>query len=237
MRARAPRCSALALAALGIALGACRHRVEPPLAHGSAFESLRSGGHGRSYVLHVPAQYANQPVPLLIVLHGFGGNGIRMEDGTHFSQLADTANAIVAYPDGLRTYGIAGPRHWSSFGDDRTDVDFIRALIDHLSKRYRIDSNRVYVAGFSNGAMMTYRIGAELADKVAAIGVVAGAIGRRDESGHATTIRAPSRPVSVVVMHGVHDERVSYADSVSARRGVLPVTAAMAFWREHDRCP
>ncbi len=241
MRARAPRCSALAMAATGLAavvsLGACHHRPGPGPAHGSSFETLRTGGHRRTYALHLPARAGNAPVPLLIVLHGFGGNGLDMEDGTHFSQLADTANAIVAYPDGLRTYGFAGPRHWSSSGSDETDVEFIRALIDEIAKHHRVDSHRIYVTGFSNGASMAYRIAAELADRIAAIGAVAGAIGRRDDRGRATTIRAPSRPVPVVAMHGVLDDRVAYGDSASARRGVLPVAAAMAFWREQDHCP
>ena len=43
---------------------------------------------------------------------------------------------------------------------------FISALIDQLGIDYAIDSNRVFVTGFSNGSSMTFRIGAELADCV-----------------------------------------------------------------------
>ena len=54
------------------------------------------------------------------------------------------------------------------------DVDFIRALIEGLQKRYAIDSKRMFATGLSNGAMMSYRLACELSDKIAAIAPVAG---------------------------------------------------------------
>ncbi len=50
-------------------------------------------------------------------------------------------------------------------------------MIEELQFTYNIDSGRIFVTGHSNGGMMTYRLGAELSDIVAAIAPVAGTIG------------------------------------------------------------
>src|SRR3972149_6035846 len=53
------------------------------------------------------------------------------------------------------------------------DVGFVRALIDELATLINIDPGRVYATGFSNGAIMVYRLACELSDRIAAIGPVA----------------------------------------------------------------
>ena len=53
------------------------------------------------------------------------------------------------------------------------DVGFIRSLIGEMRRTHRVDPRRIYVTGFSNGAGMAFRIGAELSDLVAAIAPVA----------------------------------------------------------------
>ncbi|MEP6691387.1 MAG: PHB depolymerase family esterase, partial [Gemmatimonadaceae bacterium] len=223
--------AAVALALSLAAMGCARRRPGPVLAPGSSTETMQAGGRARAYVLHVPPRYSPAaPAALLLVLHGFGGNGLQMEDGTKLSALADTANVIVLYPDGLRNYGFAGPRHWATVGDD-TDIEYLRALIEAALRRFRIDSQRVYVAGFSNGATMTYRAGAELSDRIAAIGLVAGSADRLRPNGTPAALRAALRPISVVAMHGVLDDRVPYS------RGASRTFAdAMAYWRARDEC-
>lgn len=238
---RFARARALTLLSAALVFAGCAsRRASPdPRALGSTTETIRVGPRQRSYVLHVPAfGDSNRPRPLVLLLHGYGGTAETFEQGSHFSAKADSAGFIVAYPNGQRVYGFAGPRHWAAFGDDRTDVDFIRALIDRIASAHRVDATRIYVGGFSNGAMMTYRLGAELAGRLAAIGAAAGAIGRRDEAGTRSTIPAPRAPLSVVSFHGLLDDVVPYdaAERPGRMRGVLPVRDAMTFWREHDGC-
>lgn len=190
-------------------------------------------------MLHVPPSGdSGRPRPLVLLLHGYGGTAETFEEGSHFSAKADSAGFIVAYPNGQRVYGVAGPRHWVAFGDDRTDVDFIRALIDAIAKAHRVDPTRIYVGGFSNGAMMSYRLGAELSGQLAAIGAAAGAIGSRNAAGTRATIPVPRAPISVVSFHGLLDDVVPYdaAQRPGRMRSLLPVHEAMAFWREHDGC-
>jgi polyhydroxybutyrate depolymerase len=46
-----------------------------------------------------------------------------------------------------------------------------------------VDRLRVYATGFSNGAMMTHRLGAELPDVLAAIAPVSGTVGNYQTTG------------------------------------------------------
>ena len=60
-----------------------------------------------------------------------------------------------------------------------------------------IDARRIYATGFSNGAMMCFRLAAEMSDRIAAIGTVAGTMARG--------LPAPSRPVPLIHFHGTLD--------------------------------
>jgi polyhydroxybutyrate depolymerase len=67
-----------------------------------------------------------------------------------------------------------GSNRYFSGRDEPDDVGFLAAVLDELSERFAADSQRVYATGFSNGASMAFRIGAELSDRIAAIAPVAG---------------------------------------------------------------
>jgi polyhydroxybutyrate depolymerase len=55
------------------------------------------------------------------------------------------------------------------------DVAFINAMLNDLLARLTIDARRIFATGFSNGASMSFRVGAELSKRIAAIAPVAGA--------------------------------------------------------------
>jgi len=56
------------------------------------------------------------------------------------------------------------------------DVGFVAALLDELRRTLPVDASRIYVTGMSNGAMMSHRLGRELATRIAAIAPVVGAV-------------------------------------------------------------
>src|SRR5258706_9575506 len=63
--------------------------------------TIEVGGLTRTYLLHVPPSLPAGPVPLVLVFHGGGGNGIGPERLTRFSELADREGLLVAYPGGV----------------------------------------------------------------------------------------------------------------------------------------
>lgn len=231
----------LIVATLALAAsGACSRGVTglDPLGPGTRMAHITVDGHDRSFALHVPAALpAGRRVPLVIVLHGYSGNGPRMEHVTGFSALADSVGLIVAYPNGERSATVR--RHWDDHGQPSADVDFLRALIDTLERREPVDASRVYVAGFSSGAFMAYRVGRSLSDRVAAIGVVSGSAGRRQAAQPDESSLMPPHPVPAIIFHGMADPVVPY-DAEHGRggrmRGLVAAPRSAALWAEGDGC-
>ncbi len=202
----------------------------------SGTQTLQHGNYPRSYELHVPPSLpANQPVALVLVFHGGAGSGKSTERLTNFSAMADQQGFVVAYPDGVG-------RQWHDQPDTTPeakaidDVGFISALIDRLSQAFRIDSNRVYATGISNGAGLSYRLACELSGKIAAIGPVAGALG-------VTEVNQchPDHAVAVIDFHGTGDPVINYnGGTVKLGKNppvLLSTPDTIARWRQIDGCP
>ena len=92
-------------------------------------------------------------------------------------ELASKQNFITVYPgaiDGQWNYMAALPKPVRAGGEIADDVGFISRLIDHLSAQNIVDRNRLYVAGFSRGALMTFEMLCRRADIFAAAVAMAG---------------------------------------------------------------
>ncbi len=121
-------------------------------------------------------------------------------------------------------------------------------LIEDLQVTLNIDSSKIYITGFSGGAMMTYRLGAELSDIVAAIAPVAGSIGgiwhEWPEDSSIYTIPEPLNPIPIIIFHGTEDYNVPY-DGGWVRNEFGPfefnlyfcsVNESLSFWVENNGC-
>lgn len=117
-------------------------------------------------------------------------------------------------------------------GDGVDDVGFIEAVIRRIELDYNIDPKRVFVAGFSNGAIMSQVVACRLANRIAATAPVAGPVD--------PATCTPSDPVSVIAFHGTDDQRVrSNGGQFSSGAGgqTYPgVQDVVAFWKSHDNC-
>jgi polyhydroxybutyrate depolymerase len=146
--------------------------------------------------------------PLLLVLHGYTSNGAEMAGWLPLGEAAGRRGVVWAYPDGSRNE--RGDRFWNAtdaccgFGSDVDDVAYLTDLIDEISARTRIDPNRIYIAGHSNGGFMSHRMACDRADKVAAVASISGVT-------FADPARcAPSAPVAILQVHGTDDETLSF---------------------------
>jgi len=199
----------------------------------------------RTFHAHIPSLHDESvQLPLVIALHGRGGNGESMVIVTRkaFDRLADKDGFIVVYPDGIELNWNDG--RMDEEANDRAhrenidDVGFISTLIDSMIKDYNIDPKRVYVTGISNGAIMSYRLACEISHKIAAIAPVDGNIP------HMLYPECyPSRPVSVLAINNVNDPLVPYEGGSiysSIRRinlgKVLSVDESIGFWVNRNQC-
>ena len=138
--------------------------------------TLVHGGQTRKYVIYVPAIYTTQgiKVPLLVGLHGNGDNAANFSQ-ICMSSISDTANYIVVYPEALPD-PILTTNAWHSgagftgyeVNSAVDDVGFINKLMNTVIASYQIDTNRMYVFGFSFGGFMTNKMAASTATRWAA---------------------------------------------------------------------
>jgi polyhydroxybutyrate depolymerase len=197
-------------------------------------ETIHVGDFDRTYRVYRPSQVVANP-GLVIVLHGVFGSGFQAESSTGFDAQADRLGWVAAYPDGV----LDG---WDAFGDTPywgrhpgvDDVAFIGALIDRLSSSDRLDLARIYVTGFSRGAMMTYRLGCELSGRVAAIAPVSGNMATAEGSAADVPCQL-SAPVSVLAIHGTADGSIPIAGG-QGDIAYAPMADVIARWRALNSC-
>lgn len=206
--------------------------------------SMMHDGIERTYFLHVPDAYQKEhSVPLLILLHGGGGLARRMLAFTGFGPYSEKYGFIVVAPDGVE-------RHWNdgrvkighkAHDENVDDVGFIAALIQKLESSYNIDRGQVFASGISNGAMMSYRLGLELPDKITAIAPVVGAV----PASLAEKLRAAASekksPVPAIIFNGTDDPLVPFnggeVKMLLRKLGtVLSVAESAQLWAARNGC-
>jgi polyhydroxybutyrate depolymerase len=205
-------------------------------AHGqssASMEKIDVNGVERSYIVHVP-QHRQQDA-LVLALHGGYGQASEMNGLTGFSQLADREGFIVVYPDGINHRWNDGRE---TIPDKVDDISFISKLIDRLVAQYRIDPNRVYVTGISNGGFMSLRVACDLSDKVSAIASVAASMAE-----NRLKICKPPQPVSVFLLNGTDDPIVPYGGGAVRHRGkfgyggeIISAPESAKYWADLDDC-
>lgn len=165
-------------------------------------KTMSHDGLERSYQLLVPASYdRKQSTPLVMALHGGGGDGELMctvRGGVQ--ELAEDEGFIVVCPDGVEDHWNDGREldKWRAHAEDIDDVGFLLALIDHLLRAYAIDPERIFVTGISNGGKMSLRLACEATDTFAAAAPVIASL-------PANLDCQPSRPISILQMNGTED--------------------------------
>ncbi len=207
--------------------------------------TLVHDGLTRRYVVRAPAGVSkgSAPLPLVLVLHGGGGNATNAEQMTGFTRLVERERIIVVYPDGTAARDGVPLLTWNAehccgpaMQRRVDDVGFISSLLDELSRTFPVDASRIYVTGMSNGAMMAHRIGRELAPRIAAIAPVVGAI--------FGTERTPSSAVSALMINGLLDKSIPPDGGLSQGRGasqwdgtpMRPQIDQATYWASANGC-
>jgi polyhydroxybutyrate depolymerase len=204
----------------------------------TTLRNLQVGTRTRSYYLHVPPSYSGETaMPLVLVLHGWAGNGRAIENASGFSTRADRDGFLVAYPNAQGFPSAWGYGWGSSDFDPAEELAFFALLLDTLESEYVIDPDRIYVAGISDGANMTHLLGAVFADRLAGVATVAGAVGSY-RFGDLLEAPPPVAPIPVLIIHGLLDRIVPY-DGGPWGTIFIPmasVAQTTAFWVAANGC-
>ncbi|MBX3619037.1 MAG: prolyl oligopeptidase family serine peptidase [Rhizobacter sp.] len=202
----------LALLALLAAGGVWAGGGEAITGPGDYAFTLQHGGKTRLYRVHVPPGFSpSRPMPVVLSLHGGGGNMDLQADDRFYGQVSksDQAGFVVVFPNGDSRFRRGRLATWNAGNccglardEEADDVGFIREIVARLRAQPGIDPKRFYVNGMSNGGMMSYRLACEMPEVFRAIASVAGTDNTRSCS--------PKLPVSVLHIHARDDERVLF---------------------------
>lgn len=204
-----PSIAAVCLVASAAAACTNSERVESgppaPLRPAVRFGEVDVDGQIRRYRVFAPPSIEEEaPAPLVLALHDAFGSAEKFQEITQLDQAAVAGNFVVVYPEALGITWNGGFCCGTARASEENvdDLGFLTRLLDELGATYPIDSDRVYAVGASNGAIMAYRLACELADRIAGVASVGGAM--------VMDGCAPERPVSILAIHGTDDGQVPY---------------------------
>ncbi len=216
---------ALALVGLG-AWGSGAHSDEP----------LTVGGPERPAAVVLPSAFdSDAALPLVLQLHGYGMRNWAMDRYVGGSKLAEQRGLILIRPSG--TVDQVGKRFWNATtaccdfdGTGVDDVAYLRGLIDEAVARFPVDTGRIVVVGYSNGAFMAQRMACDAADRVT------GVVGLSGSGELAADACQPTQPVAMVLVHSRGDGTVDYGGGVIRGKAYPGIAQVADRWAALNRC-
>ena len=160
-------------------------------------ESVKVGKETRTFRLVVPKSVdLAKPAPLVIAFHGMGiDSKDLMPKYTKLDDLADEKKFIVVYPE-------AKKKMWGLLPDKvKEDLAFFDVLLEDVKSRHKIDPDRIYLTGMSNGSYFSHLVGKERSKIIAAVAGHSGPAGLQILAG----INA-DRKFPVMIIHGDQDK-------------------------------
>lgn len=176
----------------------------------------------RNYILHLPTNYnAQQKYPLIVCFHGLNSTAAKQQVYAGFDAIADTANFIIVYPNGINNT-------WNLQANSTpSDINFTSALIDTIVANFSVDTNCIYATGMSMGGFMSYAVACALGNTIKAVGVVSG-----NMSTNLKGTCSPPKGLPIMHFHGTSDNLVSY----NGAPGISTVPLTIDWWVNQNNC-
>lgn len=203
------------------------HADTQPTPPGTFVSGSHTGPAGtRSYKLYSPAQSGNEPLPLVVMLHGCTQTPDDFAAGTRMNEMAERYGFFVAYPEQAANANGSKCWNWYRAQDQSRDAgepSLIAGITRDIVRSCLVDTKRVFVTGLSAGGAMAVILGRTYPDLYAAVGVHSGLpygaahdvksafTAMKTDPGTALFAPAPTSTILVptIVFHGDHDATVN----------------------------
>jgi poly(hydroxyalkanoate) depolymerase family esterase len=204
--------------------------------------------------LYLPAGLdRTSPAPLVVLLHGCTQDPDDFARGTRFDALADSAGAILAYPE--QTAAHHPQKCWTWYDPASPEPAIVAAVTREVMARHPVDPARVYLAGISAGAAMAINTVAAEPRLYAAVGThsgvayrAAGNVGEalgvmRSGPGDAAALAdaaravlgaADRRALPLIAFHGTADAVVSPRNGTTLVEQWAAAAGARGFVRQRE---
>ena len=194
-------------------------------------------------IVYAPRKISkSDKLSLIISLHGYSSNPKQQRFVLPLNYLSSKRKTVVAVPSGIKDK--KGKRFWSGLNccDGHAakvpnDVSFLRSVINNLKKEYPINESKIFVAGFSNGGFMAYRMACEASDLVSGIVSFAGSGPMESQECE------PIKPLKVLHIHSTKDKTILFEGSGPAAGGPFEgsrwhpsASKTVGFWEEKNLC-
>src|SRR5262245_2378907 len=193
-------------------------------------------GVAREFTLYRPATTISAgPRPLIVVLHGLGGNASRTRNWG-YEAVADREGLVVAYPQGIEnrwSYGRSVTvRTMRRVGAEQVDdIGFLARLVDRLVSEQLVDRSRVFLVGVSNGGLMAYTAACSMTRRFAAVAALLSSL---------TNLQIedcrPDRSITIMALAGTAGGSMPYGGVKLEGGGLVWVRNTVGYWRQVNKC-
>ena len=154
---------------------------------------LSIGGADRYYLLTTPAP-TDEPLPLVVDLHGLMEGAQIHAVMTQFGEYGQEQGFVTAFP-----HGSGDPVRWDAdpASDPNLDLEYLDAMLTQIGDERCIDTARVYATGLSYGAIMSSFLACERSEVFAAMAPVDGITMPEGCD--------PTDPMPMLTTHGTED--------------------------------
>jgi phospholipase/carboxylesterase len=169
------------------------------------------------YLEQADPESRNQP--LVIFLHGYGSNeedlfGIKDELPARYNFLSVRA-PITMEEGSYQWFRKKGEGAYNGETDDlKTSGKVLLDFVAQAAKKYHTEPNKVFLVGFSQGAIMSYEVALRHPEAVGGIAALSGRI--------LPVLRSELKPdenrqkLAIFIGHGTADKRLPYIDGTEA---------------------
>ncbi|MBC97570.1 MAG: hypothetical protein CME63_07455 [Halobacteriovoraceae bacterium] len=186
--------------------------------------------------------------PLLISLHGYGGNSLIQKYYIRLGHYENQFGYVYTAPNGIKNN--EGKRFWNAsefccnFDPQIVDdVSYIKNLIHRITTSPeigRIDLSQIYLIGYSNGAFLASKIACESDLPIAGIVTISGTgdlRGKDQQLFLKDKIECShNRPIKVLHIHGTEDETIRYQGFDNGKTAHVSAIDHVTRWANHNGC-